>query len=99
MPPAFLYRVLHHQFLDERNVPSLELFRSRSMSSRKMIAVEIVLQEQRLKMCQSVFVPKESPHLIFMICAAAVKLMRFQLLKLSDELLVDGEVLNAVGSW
>ena len=50
-------------------------------------------------MCQGVCFAKETPYLIFIICVAAVKLMRFQLLKLMDKLFVDGEFLNAVGSW
>ena len=50
-------------------------------------------------MCQRVFFTEDSPYTYLIIYMTAIKLMSLHLLELLHELLVDGEVLLAVGSW
>ena len=59
----------------------------------------IMLQEQRLEMCQRVFLTEDAPYANLIIYITAVKLMRFHLLELADQLFVNGEVLLPVSSW
>ena len=50
-------------------------------------------------MCQCIFLAEDSPYTYLIIYMTAIKLMSFHLFELLHELLVDGEVLLAVGSW
>ena len=69
------------------------------MTSREVIAVQIVLQKDWFKACKCIFFTKDSPHANLIIYITAVKLMGFHFLELADELFVDGEILLAVCPW
>ena len=96
---VFCDGIVQQQLLDERTVPCLELLGRWRMASREVVAVQIVLQEKRLEVCQCVFLTEESPHAILIIYVTAVELVCFQFLKLADEVFTDGEVLLAVSPW
>ena len=50
------------KLLNEGHVPSLDLLSRRRVATREVEAVEIVLQKQRLEVCQRVLVTKDSPY-------------------------------------
>ena len=94
----FLCRVGEKHLLNERNVPSLDFISRGRMGTREVIGIVVMLQEGRLEVSECVLFTEEPPHLILIIRIGAVELMGFQFGKFSNQRLVDGEMLMAIGT-
>ena len=69
------------------------------MATWEVERVGVMLQEQWFEMCQRVLLTEDSPYTYLIIYSTSIKLMRFHLLELADQLFVNGEVLLPVSSW
>ena len=87
------------QSFNKRHIPLANLFGSRSVIAREMERTVVMFKELRLEMRQRVMLAEQSPHTVATVITAMVELMCFHFGKLTNQLLVNHEVLFPIPAW